>query len=95
MYQFMPGQILASPAALDLLQDSPHSLHDLIGRHLAGDWGLVPAEDARANNQALADGSRLLSAYEVESGERVWIITEAEDDCGRRVATTILLPSEY
>ncbi|MFT7642402.1 MAG: hypothetical protein ACI9G1_004159, partial [Pirellulaceae bacterium] len=65
MHKFLPGQILATPAALDLLQDSPDSIHNLLGRHLTGDWGTVPTADARANNQALTDGSRLLSAYEI------------------------------
>jgi len=41
------------------------------------------------------DGSRLLSAYKTLKGERIWIITEAADDQGRRVASTILLPQEY
>jgi hypothetical protein len=28
-------------------------------------------------------------------GVRIWIITEATDDGGRRAATTILLPTDY
>ena len=52
-------------------------------------------EDKRANDQALVDGSRLLSAYRTLKGERIWIITEAADDQGQRAATTAILPSEY
>ena len=62
----------------------------LLARHVAGDWGDVDAEDRAANERALKDGSRLLSAYELPTGERVWIITEAD-----RSATTLLLPHEY
>jgi hypothetical protein len=43
----------------------------------------------------LLDGSRLLSAHRTSLGEKIWIITEAADESGHRVATTILLPSEY
>jgi hypothetical protein len=58
-------------------------------RHLEGDWGSVPAEDAIANEQALQDGDRLFSAYDC-NGSQIWIITEAD-----RSATTIMFPSEY
>jgi hypothetical protein len=47
------------------------------------------------NDESLKDGSRLLSAYLLKDGTKIWIITEAEDDNGKREATTILLPEEY
>ena len=52
-------------------------------------------EDKRLNDQALVDGSRLLSAYRTLKGERIWIITEAVGDDGKRSASTLLLPSQY
>lgn len=65
--------------------------HYLI-RHMNGDWGDVPPEDDKANDEALKNGSRLVSSYD---GGKLWIITEAEDATGRRHATTLLLPEEY
>lgn len=62
----------------------------LLRRHLAGDWGDLDAEDRAANECALRDEARLLSAYELTTGERLWIITEAD-----RSTTTLLLPSDY
>jgi hypothetical protein len=59
-------------------------------RHLRGDWGLVSAGDAQANDDALRDGDRLLSAYATRLGTRLWVITEYD-----RSVTTILLPEEY
>ena len=53
------------------------------------------AEDALANDHALIDGSRLLSAFRTLRNVRLWIITEAVDDQGQRASTTILLPEEY
>lgn len=59
-------------------------------RHARGDWGDVPPEDARANEDALKIDARILSAYESRAGERVWIITEAD-----RSSTTVLFRDEY
>lgn len=59
-------------------------------RHLGGDWGELDEEDRRANDEALRDGGRLLSAYRDTSGERFWIISEWD-----RSVTTILLPEDY
>ena len=93
--KFQLGQTLATPGALKALEESGQSPAFFLDRHLAGDWGEVDAEDKRANDQALVDGSRLLSAYRTLKGERIWIITEAMGDDGRRSATTVLTPHEY
>lgn len=45
-------------------------------------------------SRALANGGRLLSAYDV-ADERVWVITEAESHPGYRASTCILFPREY
>jgi hypothetical protein len=51
----------------------------------------VDREDWAANERALLEGTRLLSAYQLPStGEKIWVITEWD-----RSATTLLLPSEY
>ena len=63
---------------------------ELLARHVAGDWGDLDAADRRANEDALAADARLLSAYVLPSGVRLWVITEAD-----RSATTLLLPEEY
>lgn len=92
---FRPGRILATPGAMETFASSGQPVWEFISRHVAGDWGVVGPDDAEANNEALKDGSRLLSAYLLRDGTKVWIITEAEDEDGDRVATTILLPDEY
>jgi len=92
---FSLGKLLATPGALHALEESGECLMDYVQRHQRKDWGVVDAEDAEANNRSLQDGSRLLSVYVLKSGQRLWLITEAEDDQGKRAATTALLPSEY
>lgn len=88
--KFSPGQIVATPGALAALASHGCTAAALISRHMSCDWGSVPPEDAQANEQALASGNRLLSAYLIGPKVRVWIITEAD-----RSVTTLLLPSEY
>lgn len=92
---FKPGRILATPGCLEELERAGQSLWEFMARHITGDWGIVDAEDAEANNQSLKDGSRLLSAYLLKTGEKIWIITEAENDNGNREASTGIKPSEY
>ena len=55
-----------------------------------GDWGDPDEDDRRANDLALQEGTRLLSAYEIRDGFKVWVIPEAD-----RSVTTILLPDDY
>ena len=89
------GSVVATPGAATALKESGQSPWEFLCRHLAGDWGDVDADDRAANDQALKDGSRILSSYRLKSGEKIWIITEGEDDHGNRASTTVLLPDEY
>jgi hypothetical protein len=92
---FPLGQILATPGALEAIAEAKSNPLIWIFRHAAGDWGILDAGDLKANAEALHYGSRILSAYLLSTGVKIWIITEAEDDEGNREATTILLPEEY
>jgi hypothetical protein len=92
---FSLGQIVGTPAALEAITEAGQSPQFFLAKHIAGDWGEVCDGDKLLNDQALIDGSRLLSAYRTLKNVRIWIITEAADDNGRRAATTFLLPSEY
>ena len=92
---FPLGQIVATPGALQSLEESSQSPSDFLSRHVKGDWGDVCDEDGLLNDQSVIDGSRILSSYETLKGVKLWIITEAADDNGNRMASTILLPSEY
>lgn len=95
MPKFNLGRLLATPGALSALEQSGQSPTEFLNRHANGDWGDVCPEDAAFNDASLVDGSRLLSAYHTKTNGKLWVITEATDDDGRRCATTILLPEEY
>ena len=85
---FPLGQLVATPGALQALAAGVTPAQ-LLARHVAGDWGDMPPEDAAENAFSLAHGFRILSSYPV-GHEHLWIITERD-----RSATTLLLPSEY
>ncbi len=88
--RFQLGRVVATPGAIRVLHDAGVSAWSLLARHASGDWGDLGDNDRRANQDALVYGSRLLSAYELTTGDRVWLLTEAN-----RSATTLLLPEEY
>jgi hypothetical protein len=87
---FELGQVVATPGALDTLREAGIDPRVLLTRHVTGDWGELPEEDLAANREALQQDLRLLSNYPLETGERVWIITEWD-----RSYTTLLRPDEY
>lgn len=66
--KFNPGVILATPGAVSAFETNSQTPFEFLKRHLAGDWGDLCEEDRQANDQALVDGSRLLSAYQLADG---------------------------
>ncbi len=92
---FRLGQIVATPGALEALDKAGQQPWELLAQHVQGQWGVLDAQDRRLNDEAVKDGSRILSAYTLKSGVKVYVITEAQDDDGNRAATTLLLPEEY
>ena len=69
--KFLLGQLVATPGALRMLEEAGQSPAFFIEKHQAGDWGEVDAEDQRANDEALANEGRLLSAYKTLKGDRI------------------------
>lgn len=95
MQAFSMGRIVSTPGALAALEAAGHNASEFLVRHALGDWGDLCDEDKQANDEAVADDLRILSAYRLQGrlqggSNRIWIITEAD-----RSVTTILLPEEY
>lgn len=87
---FSLGQVVATPGALEAMDQYAINAADLIQRHQSGDWGNVPLSDAEENDKSVANGWRILSSYALGNDQNIWIITEAD-----RSVTTLLLPEEY
>ncbi len=88
--RFFPGVLVIIPGALAALQQTGEGIQPFLTRHLRGDWGDLDTHDWKENEYSLQRGFRLLSAYALNDGTKIWVITEAD-----RSATTILLPDEY
>jgi hypothetical protein len=82
--------VVATPGALEALRNANQSPGEFIKCHLQLDPGDLDKLDQAANRSALANGSRIFSAYHTSKGEKLWVITEAD-----RSSTCILLPEEY
>ena len=89
-FLFRVGRMVATPGALEALKMAGEEALTYIMRHQCGDWGELCEEDKKSNEDAVQDGSRILSAYHLSTGVKIWIITEWD-----RSATTVLLPSDY
>ena len=111
---FASGQTYATPGALDLGIDlSPYlnrhfagdwgacGVHPSFPLHeatRAEELTDQAKEDALVNLDALENGGRIMSAYVVPHGRRVWVITDGVWPGGKidlSTVTTCLLPSEY
>ena len=93
--RFQLGQVVATRGALRALEQNETNGLEFIQRHSIGDWGEVCAEDKEANCLAVESGARLMSAYSLRDGTKLWVITEATGENSRRQTTTLLLPDEY
>jgi hypothetical protein len=88
--RFHLRQVVLTPGAISALERAFVSADVLLERHQRGDYGDVCQEDWKANDEAVVNGERVLSSYKLHTGEKIWIITEAD-----RSATTLLLPEDY
>ena len=88
--RFPLGQVVATPGALAALEEASQKPIEFLVRHQAGDWGTVPEGDKAENEYSVTHGLRILSAYALKTGVKIWVITESD-----RSVTTLLLPSEY
>ena len=74
-FRLWTGRVIGALEALLAACEQPKAY---IWRHMTGDWGELSKADARENDVSVKNGYRILSAYALPSGVRIWIITEAE-----------------
>lgn len=98
---FELGQLLSTPGAMRVLDALDLTNFWLLEQHRHGVWGDLGADDKAQNDQALLNGGRIFSAYDVKnaaqgSTTRLYVITEAVNEAtGRRDCTTLLRADEY
>ena len=57
---------------------------------MAGNWGELDQDDMAENDRPAERGLRILSAYHLKDGTKIWVVTEAD-----RSSTCDLMPEEY
>ena len=87
---FSLGQTLMTPGTIAAFERTGERPLSFLGLHQRGIWGQLSKDDREENRLSLEKGWRLMSAYFLKDGTRIWVITEAD-----RASTTIHLPSEY
>lgn len=87
---FKPGGVSITDTAWNALAQRQLTAGDVLQRHCAADWACMTEADRRRNLDALANGGRIVSSFQIDPDLRVWVITEADRSC-----TSILLPGEY
>ena len=88
------GHIVATPAALELLEKHGVDPTTLLSRHARGDWGDICSSDRQENEAALQSGSRIFSAYVVVT-DKFFVVTEQVGDDGIRASTCIMRAEDY
>ena len=95
---FSLGHVVATPAALALIEKNGASIPQLLNRHQTGAWQELCKEDREANWQAVFNGNRILSAFNLGRADqpaKIWIISEGHEPVQSYSVTTILLPEDY
>lgn len=92
MSKFELGQTVMTRGiqeALEVNTLTNRDIQSVLAKHHNGDWGDLEQEDKQMNDDAIVNGDRILSAYQIR-GLKLWVVTEWD-----RSVTTVLLPEEY
>lgn len=90
MNNFALGQIVATPAALEVLAETGETVEEFVGRHARLEQGNLGDDDHALNAESVKSKGLILSSFNTKNDKMVWVIT----DPGHAV-TTVLLPSDY
>ena len=93
--RFALGELAMTQAFLTALAESGDNCQQYLERHRQLERGVLSDDDHQTNQDSLGDGSRIFSAFLLSTGVKIWIITEAINDMGKRWSTTMILPSDY
>ena len=87
--RFPLGQTYATTAVTAWAEKSEIYLTRYLRHHHCGEWGDLCGDDKVANEDAIAEGTRIVSAYKINE-TKIYVITEHD-----RSRTTIMLATEY
>jgi hypothetical protein len=87
---FALGQIVMTSGAMEAFKTTGENPLVFLLKHISGEWGDLDDHDKNENEFSVKHGFRILSAYHLQDGTKIWLITEWD-----RSYTTFLLPEEY
>ena len=93
--KFELGRVVATPGCIEALDQAGQTPPEFLARHLRLEQGELGDEDHHANQISLSDGSRTRTVFLLNNGVKVWLITEAVAEEGKRASTCLLLPQDY
>jgi len=77
---FKPGDVLATADALRAMEFNEVTPQCLLGRHVSGDWGELPARERRRNElRTLTEDGQVVSRFRLDDGEIVLVTTNMNE----------------
>jgi hypothetical protein len=77
---FHPGDVLATADALRAMEFNEVTPQSLLGRHIHGDWGELPARERRGNDlRTLTEEGAIVSRFRLSDGEIVLVTTNLNE----------------
>jgi len=61
--EFELGRVVGTPAALLAIEEAGQEPSFFLDKHASGDWGSADAADAKANDESIGSGGRILSVH--------------------------------
>ena len=92
MAKFETGELYQTRGIHESTNQHPELYGEIVAAYKAyvsGDWGILTDPDKEANEEAIANGGRIMGKYATRQGN-IYIITEAD-----RTSTMILFCDEY
>jgi hypothetical protein len=77
---FRPGDVLATADALRALEFNEVTPQCLLGRHMSGDWGDLPARERKKNElRTMTEDGQVVSRFRLSDGEIVLVTTDLNE----------------
>ena len=68
---FRLGRVVATPGAIDALNEALQSPFEFLERHQTGDWSEMVEEDQEENRSSVERGNRIFSSYKLSTGQKI------------------------
>jgi hypothetical protein len=77
---FRPGDVLVTADALRALEFNEVTPQCLLGRHMSGDWGELPARERNRNElRTMTEDGQVVSRFRLSDGEIVLVTTDLNE----------------